>query len=82
VDFLQSVLAHPDFQAGQATTQWTEKTFGDWQPDPEVPFEALVAASLGDFILQSASTSTSASDMSPDPFSPWKLGNGFRMEKS
>jgi len=82
VDFLQSVLAHPDFRNAQMTTQWVEKTFEDWQPDSEVPFEALVAASLGDFILQSASSSTSTSDVSPDPFSPWKLGNGFRMERS
>jgi len=82
VDFLQSVLAHPDFQDAQMTTQWTEKTFGDWRPDPEVPFEALVAASLGDFILQSASTGSSSPDVSPDPFSPWKLGNGFRMERT
>jgi len=83
VDFLQSVLAHPDFQDAKMTTQWTEKTFGDWQPDAEVPFEALVAASLGDFILQSASSGSAASsDTSPDPFSPWKLGNGFRMEGS
>jgi acetyl/propionyl-CoA carboxylase alpha subunit len=82
VDFLQSVLAHPDFQEAQMTTGWTEETFGDWQPDSEVPFEALVAASLGDFILQSASTgSGGAPDVSPDPFSPWKLGNGFRMER-
>jgi len=83
VDFLQSVLAHPDFEDAQMTTQWIEKTFGDWQPDSEVPFEALVAASLGDFILQSASTGSSgAPDVSPDLFSPWKLGNGFRMERS
>jgi len=83
VDFLQSVLAHPDFQDAQMTTQWTEKTFGDWRPDAEVPFEALVAASLGDFILQSASSGSAASsEVSPDPFSPWKLGNGFRMERS
>jgi len=83
VDFLQSVLAHPDFQDAQMTTQWIEKTFGDWRPNTEVPFEALVAASLGDFILQSASSGSAVSpDVSPDPFSPWKLGNGFRMDGS
>lgn len=83
VDFLQSVLAHPDFQNAKITTQWIESTFGDWRPDPEVPFEALIAASLADFILPSASTGSSGSpDVSPDPFSPWKLGSGFRMQRT
>jgi len=82
VDFLQSVLAHPDFREGSVTTQWVESTFGDWQPDPTVPFEALVAASLADFILPAASTGFAASPgATADPFSPWKVGNGFRMQR-
>ena len=80
-EFLQSVLEHPDFADAQMTTGWVEKTFRDWRPDPEVPFEALVAASLGDFILQAASPSSGCPDVSTDPFSPWKLGNGFRMQR-
>jgi acetyl-CoA carboxylase biotin carboxylase subunit len=83
VDFLQSVLAHPDFKQGNVTTQWVEKTFADWRPDPTVPFEALVAASLADFILPSASAGSAApADVSPDPFSPWKVGDGFRLQGS
>lgn len=82
VDFLHSVLAHPDFKDAQMTTQWIENTFDDWQPDSEVPFEALVAASLADFILQTASTGSSGCpEVSTDPFSPWKLGSGFRMQR-
>jgi len=80
--FLQSVLAHPDFRQGRMTTQWVESTFGDWRPDPTVPFEALVAASLADFIQPAASAGpTSPSDVSSDPFSPWKVGDGFRLQK-
>jgi acetyl-CoA carboxylase biotin carboxylase subunit len=83
VDFLQSVLAHPDFKGGNVTTQWTESTFGDWRPDPTVPFEALVAASLADFILPSASVGSAApADVSHDPFSPWKVGDGFGLQRS
>ena len=82
VDFLQSVLAHSDFQEGRVTTQWVESTFGEWRPDPEVPFEALVAASLADFILPAASSGSAPPDVSTDPFSPWKVGNGFRMQRS
>jgi acetyl-CoA carboxylase biotin carboxylase subunit len=82
LDFLQSMLAHPDFRDAKMTTQWVESTFGDWRPDPEVPFEALVAASLADFILPAASATSGCPDVSPDPFSPWKVGNGFRMQKA
>ncbi len=82
LDFLQSVLAHPDFREGRATTQWVEQTFGDWHPDPAVPFEALVAAALADFIQPAASQgSVAPADVSSDPFSPWKVGGGFRLQK-
>ncbi len=30
--FLQDVLATPDFQAGDVYTTWVEEHFGDWQP--------------------------------------------------
>jgi acetyl/propionyl-CoA carboxylase alpha subunit len=80
LDFLQAVLAHPDFRAARMTTQWAEETFADWRPDPGVPFEALVAASLADFIQPAASRGSAAPpDASSDPFSPWKIGNGFRL---
>jgi acetyl-CoA carboxylase biotin carboxylase subunit len=82
LDFLQSVLAHPDFRDAKMTTQWVESTFGDWRPDPTVPFEALVAASLADFILPAASKTSGCPDVTTDPFSPWKVGNGFRLQKA
>jgi acetyl-CoA carboxylase biotin carboxylase subunit len=82
LDFLQSVLSHPDFREGRTTTQWVEQTFGDWRPDQAVPFEALVAASLADFIQPAAARGAATPAVSSDPFSPWKIGDGFRMQKN
>ena len=45
IDFLQAVLSHPDFVAGEVTTRWVETKF-NWAPPSEPSFESLVAASL------------------------------------
>jgi acetyl/propionyl-CoA carboxylase alpha subunit len=84
--FLQDVLAHPDFQAGRAHTTWVDEQFGDWQP-PQCPLppEVLVAAALTEFqTLQAGSGSVQPApfDGGPpagkDPYSPWRITNGFR----
>ncbi len=83
IDLLQAVLAHADFAASTVTTQWAEKTFGDWQPSQNIPFEALIAAGLADFIQPAAAAGGCPSEStSHDPFSPWKTASGFRMRSS
>ncbi len=74
IDFLQAVLAHPDFTNGAVTTRWVETDF-DWAPPAEPSFEALVAASLADFAITNRKSEIVNSD---DPYSPWKSSNGFR----
>ena len=80
VDFLQAILGHEAFLLGTVTTQWVEKTFGDWQPSPTIPLEALIAAALADFVQPAASGCPSESP-SHDPFSPWKRASGFRVRR-
>jgi len=72
IDFLQDVLAHPDFEAGSVTTRWVETDFVPPAPGP-VP-EALIAASLAEFSTSEAAPA--ASTPGGDPFSPWKSGRG------
>jgi acetyl-CoA carboxylase biotin carboxylase subunit len=79
VDFLQAVLAHPDFQTGSVTTRWVETVFDDWRPAPEPPIEALIAAALAENLLSQSQLSDPSVSTSPDPYSPWKTPNGFRM---
>lgn len=76
--FLQDVLAHPDFQAGKVHTTWIEENFEGWQPpDCPLPPEVLVAAALTEF--QSVSGSQAPPGIaSLDPYNPWRVPNGYR----
>lgn len=79
VQFLQDILAHPEFQAGKAHTTWIEQRFEDWQPpNCELPPEVLIAAALAQ--LQPEQLAFPASGQAhTDPYSPWKLSSGFRI---
>jgi acetyl-CoA carboxylase biotin carboxylase subunit len=76
IDFMQAVLAHPDFAGGRVTTRWVETNF-NWEPPDDPPVEALVAAALSDLSLPGAG-SQAPSRGEFDPFSPWKKPSGFR----
>jgi 3-methylcrotonyl-CoA carboxylase alpha subunit len=76
IDFLQSVLAHPDFKHGQVTTRWVETKF-DWKPQTEPSLESLIAASLADLTI---GNQKSEIQNEIDPYSPWKVASGFRID--
>lgn len=73
VDFMQDVLAHPDFAAGRVYTRWVEDQPTWSQPDPS--FEALVSAALADQTIVNRKSEIVNEN---DPYSPWKNLNGFR----
>jgi acetyl/propionyl-CoA carboxylase alpha subunit len=76
--FLRAVLGHPEFQAGQATTQFLERHFSAWtSPVQPVPPAALIAAALIELQLPAGGHSTE--EDAPDPFSPWQQRDGFRL---
>ncbi len=85
IDFLQAVVAHPDFAKGDVTTRWVETKFKWLMPD-EPSMESLIAASMKDVSIPvgkpddskpAVSAGVSNSDGS-DPYSPWRIPNGFR----
>ena len=76
IDFLQDILAHPDFAEGRVFTRWVETSF-NWSPRPEPPFESLIAAALTDFSTVNRKSEAVNSSM-PDPYSPWRNADGFR----
>ncbi len=77
--FLQDVLADPDFQAGNVYTTWVEEHFGDWQPPQcSIPPEALAGIALAQ-LGSSSSGPTGAGQSGPNPYSPWRNANGFRL---
>ncbi len=71
IDFMQSLLAHEDFENGQVTTRWVETKFG-WQAS-EPMMQALVAAAVTE-----ARVPGSTSQVSGETYSPWKVASGFR----
>ncbi len=73
VDFMQDVLAHPDFAAGRVFTRWVEDQ-PTWSP-PDPSFEALVSAALADTTIENRQSQIVNEH---DPYSPWKNPNGFR----
>jgi 3-methylcrotonyl-CoA carboxylase alpha subunit len=81
--FLQDVLADPEFGEGQVYTTWVEDNFEDWQPPQcELPPEVLIAAALTQFQTTGIPDSgASAGKMSQDPYSPWRVANGFRISE-
>ncbi|HXF84786.1 MAG TPA: acetyl-CoA carboxylase biotin carboxylase subunit [Anaerolineales bacterium] len=76
IDFMQAVLAHPDFVSGRVSTRWVENTF-DWKPPSAPSFESLVAAALADFTIVNRQSKIENRN-EHDPYSPWKTLNGFR----
>ncbi|HEY3312355.1 MAG TPA: acetyl-CoA carboxylase biotin carboxylase subunit [Anaerolineales bacterium] len=79
LDFLQSVLAHPDFQSGRVTTRWVESVFAPWAPNPQPPVEALIAAALAGTAIDPSPSTNGAAGATRDPYSPWKTPDGFRI---
>jgi acetyl/propionyl-CoA carboxylase alpha subunit len=75
IDFLQAVLSHPDFANGQVTTRWVETKF-NWNPPTEPSVESIISASLADLTIANRK---SPIENEIDPYSPWKVANGFRI---
>jgi acetyl-CoA carboxylase biotin carboxylase subunit len=80
IDFLQAVLAHPDFQEGKVTTRWVETTLesGGLPLEPQAQTSTLyiLAAALADLAIVHR---PSFNVNEPDAHSPWKVASGFRI---
>jgi acetyl-CoA carboxylase biotin carboxylase subunit len=79
IDFLQTVLVHPDFIEGKVTTRWVEQALesGSLLPNPQQqsPSLHIIAAALADTIIVNRKSSIANES---DPYSPWKNPSGFR----
>jgi len=72
LDFLQAVLAHPDYQAGSLCTSWVESEYLERKPASEIPFGALIAAAITENTLARDHAQERAATSELDPYSPWK----------
>lgn len=74
LEFLQDLLAHPVFQAGEATTRFIEEHFPHWQPHSAAPLEVFLAAAL----YSDPHPATNNQPARPS-LSPWTTLTGFRL---
>ena len=82
IDFLQSVLAHPDFANGEVTTRWVEVNLESDSLLSKNHEQAvglhIIAAALSDLTIVNRKSELANSN-EPDPYSPWKAASGFRI---
>lgn len=79
IPFLGAVAAHPAFAAGDLDTRFIERYAADLLHEPdhlpeEVPHLAALAVLLG-----RAAEAAIAARASEDPFGPWNMRNGWRL---
>ena len=81
IDFLQAVLAHPDFANGKVSTRWVETNLESASLIPTNQQQAaslhIIAAALAELTIGNHKSSIENRN-EPDPYSPWKAANGFR----
>ena len=73
--FMQSVLAHPNFQNGEVTTRWVETKL-NWKPN-EPSVESLIVTAIAETTTANRNAQNKSSNEN-DPYSPWKVASGFR----
>jgi 3-methylcrotonyl-CoA carboxylase alpha subunit len=79
IPFLQSLLAHPAFAAGEVYTRFVDTHLDDLLPEqPPLPEAALVAAALVEMQGGHAREGLRPSP-TDDSFDPWSRGDGFRV---
>jgi len=81
IDFLQAVLSHSGFTNGEVTTRWVEDHLESRSlllENQQPPTLHLIAAALADLTIVNRKSSTENPD-DPDPYSPWRAANGFRI---
>ena len=79
-DFLLALLDDPTFQAGTIHTAYIDQNLETLLPAPpeEPPPAVLIALALQE--AQSSAMSAVSGDTDADRFSPWAVGDGFRMK--
>ena len=76
--FLQDVLAHPVFQAGEATTNFIPRHMPTWQPaHTTLTDEALIALALRDMLAERHTLPIPGPG--GDPHNPWRVADRFRI---
>jgi 3-methylcrotonyl-CoA carboxylase alpha subunit len=84
IDFMQDVLAHPDFAQGKVSTRWVEQNLESDSLLSVAQEQAstlhVITTALADLSIVNRKSETGNRN-EPDPYSPWKNSSGFRLGK-
>jgi 3-methylcrotonyl-CoA carboxylase alpha subunit len=78
-DFLARVAASPEFAAGGVDTGFIARHRDALVPPPEATPPRIVAAAALFLLLEQAAAGRAAAAASHDPYSPWHLRHGWRL---
>ena len=79
IAFLRAVLAHPQFQAGTATTRFLETHLADWHAPAPGGDEVWIAAALADALALPPTRNGLAASEAAEANRPWSKADGFRL---
>jgi 3-methylcrotonyl-CoA carboxylase alpha subunit len=77
--FLGAVAAHPDFAAGEVDTGFIEHHRGDLFPEGRAASDQTLALACLDVLLRRKLEAREGARNSFDPWSPWHLSEGWRL---
>jgi 3-methylcrotonyl-CoA carboxylase alpha subunit len=80
VDFLRRIAEHSGFASAEVDTGFIERHRADLIPEGEVqPYVDAWVLACVDILLRQHERSREAAGQSADPWSPWSLANGWRL---
>ncbi len=79
--FLQALLAHPAFAAGEVDTRFVDAHVAELLGEAPLPDIALIAAAVGDFLggQHAARPTVTGGQADGDSYSPWGVTDTFRL---
>ena len=79
IGFLERVAAHSAYAAGELDTGFIERHRAGLFPDPRPATDRTLALACLDVLLRRAEEAKRAACASRDPYSPWHLTSGWRL---
>ncbi len=80
IPYLQAIVRHPAYRRGELSTDFVARHLAAWQPPLAEPSdEVLVAAAVADFQGDGVTPMAGAIQPGGEPYSPWRVADGFRL---
>ncbi|XP_051928704.1 methylcrotonoyl-CoA carboxylase subunit alpha, mitochondrial [Hippocampus zosterae] len=79
IEFLLSLSAHPDFEAGNVSTSFIPQHYADLFPPPKAPSGATVCQAALGLLLREKKGAEDSAGASADPSSPFGSSRGWRL---